>query len=443
MDQGTIERPPEGLRALYEGDYGTAPFTVDDVLSGGRARQRRQRATLAATSVTAALTVAAIAVLSSGTLGGRAAPTLEPASPTPNASATTGPAVFRPGCAPAPDTCRAAVAAWSHEYASSAAPVTLGSTLGYEKGAVVFEQLVSSVPGERDIHLTVVVAPTEPVIDDGLDPFVGSGARSIAMTGTGETVHGIEISLGGQYVSRWKTLAVAGERAHPAVQVAFNVANQGPRGSAFDEATDEVSPPSYWTDASLRALLTALIGDVADPAKPAVRAEPAATAEVVRSPGCSLDHEKCSADTWHSWAHAELTTTLSVGDWTPLSSSLDDADVIGWAQTASASSFHGALVTLSVGDGVGRYGGLYGDALDDVGEVRNLPLPGGGTAEVHSWLGRPDRRVVYLVKGDGASRGDRRLVVTSPRFSSSSKVTAPLLPGWSEDAAISLLEAVE
>ena len=271
MDQGTIDQAPEGLRALYEGDFGAAPFTVDDVLAGGRARQRRQRATLLGTSVTAALTVAAIAVLSSGALGGRAAPTLDAASTVPSAgatassatSATTPSAVFRPGCAPSPDTCRAAIAAWSRQYASSAAPVTTGSTMGYEKGAVVFEQLVSSVPGQRDIHLSVVIAPTEPVIDDGLDPFEGSGARSIAMTGTGETVRGVEFSLGGNYISRWKTAAMAGEHAHPAVQVAFNVANQGPTGSAFDEATNDVTPPPYWTDDSLRALLTALIGDVA------------------------------------------------------------------------------------------------------------------------------------------------------------------------------------
>jgi hypothetical protein len=262
MDQGTIDRPPEGLSALYEADLGVAPFTVDDVLAGGRARQRRQRATLVGTSVTAALTVAAITVLSSGSLGGRAAQPLEPASRTPSVGSTTQAAVFRPGCAPEPDTCRAVIAAWSQRYAASTAPVTLGSATGHEKGAVVYEQLVSSVPGERDIHLTVVIAPTRAVIDDGLDPMVGWGSRSIAVTGTGESVRGRELSLGGNYISRWEASATSGEHAHPAVQVAFNVANQGPRGSAFDEAADEVTPPRYWTDQSLGALLTALIGDV-------------------------------------------------------------------------------------------------------------------------------------------------------------------------------------
>jgi hypothetical protein len=317
MDLGTIERPPDGLSALYEGDFSKAPFTVDDVLAGGRSRQRRQQATLIGTSVTAALTVAAVALLASGALGGRAAPTLDPASPTPSASVTTAGAVFRPGCAPSPDSCRAAIAAWTRQYASSAAPVTLGSTTGYEKGTVVFEQLVSSVPGQRDVHLTVVVAPTQPVIDDGLDPFVGSGARSIPMTGTGEIVRGIEISLGGQYVSRWKTAALAGEHAHPAVQVGFNVANRGPAGSAFDGAADDVSPPTYWTDESLRILLTALIGDVGEPTGSVGRDERATTTTTAAATApappadCTRTPLTCRA-AYRSWTEAN---DLQIGNY--------------------------------------------------------------------------------------------------------------------------------
>jgi hypothetical protein len=102
MDQGTIERPPDGLRALYDGDFSDAPFTVDDVLAAGRTRQVRRRATVAGSSAAVAVAVGLVAILSTGVLGGRTH-TLVPATPTTSGAPTPG---FRVGCSPVPSACQ-------------------------------------------------------------------------------------------------------------------------------------------------------------------------------------------------------------------------------------------------------------------------------------------------------------------------------------------------
>ena len=37
----TFELEPERLREAYDGDFRAAPFTVEDVLAGGRRRRNR------------------------------------------------------------------------------------------------------------------------------------------------------------------------------------------------------------------------------------------------------------------------------------------------------------------------------------------------------------------------------------------------------------------
>ena len=126
MATDMMDHAPEGLRSLYAEGLGPAPFSVDDIVSGGRRRQRRRAVGAIGAAVAA---VAAIGVGATSVWGGASADH-RPVQP----ARTTAPTTY-PGCATQPDTCAAVLAAWSREAAGSVAAVRTVSAAKYQEGS--------------------------------------------------------------------------------------------------------------------------------------------------------------------------------------------------------------------------------------------------------------------------------------------------------------------
>lgn len=419
----TIERVPEEFLRQYDADLSRAPFSVDDLVAGGRRRVRHRRGRVAVGALGAVVVVGTVVSITS-LVGGS-----DRTAPVPAGTATGAPS--RNGCVARPESCLSVVAQWSREVAHSTATVRTESADAYEPGTVVMDQKVSSVPGRQDVHLSVVVAPstTEPTAGSGL-PY---GPDPVTLPGIPGTVGRLTANGGGNLVESYR-LPSTGSR--PAVEVVLDAANQGPVGGSFSETSDDVRAPAWWTEANVADLLTRLYGSRA------VR-QAGAGAEVVASPGCSRSHERCSDRTWTSWADSWLGTDVSVRPWQSFTRTVAGPEVQGWFQSVSPTPSRGDMVTLSTGQDVARYGGLEGDDPADPGSVRRVALPWGGRAEVHEWLERTTRRQLWLVPATSTS-GEMRLVVTSPSASASDPKgrTQPLLPRWTDEAALTLLGAV-
>ena len=424
----TMERVPEGFLRQYEEQLSAPPFSVDDLVAGGRRRVRRRRAAVVtgiATVVVAAGGLSVGGVLSPG--DGRQG--LVPAGTGGRVSSTAAPGPR--GCVTRPETCVAVVAGWSREVAHSTATVRTAPADAYEPGTVLIEQAVSSVPGRQDVHLSVVVAPT--TTEPRAGSVLPSGPDPVSLPGIPGQAGRLTENGGGNLVESYR-LRATGSR--PAVEVVLNAANQGPVGGAWSETSDDVRAPAWWTEANVADLMTRLYG-----AQAVRQAGPAA--EVVASPGCSRSHERCSDRTWVTWASSQLGTDVSVQPWNTLSSATGQNDVQGWFQSVQPQPSRGAMVTLSTGKAVARYGGLSGDDRADPGSVRRVALPWGGDGEVHEWLERTTRRQLWLVPATPTS-GEMRLVVSSPSVSVTDAKgrPQPLLPRWSDEAALTLLAAV-
>jgi hypothetical protein len=268
MEHGTIDQAPEGLRAFYEGDLAPAPFTVDDVVTGGRRRRRRRTLAgvgggVAAVAVLALAVGAGAGVLADGSTSGGVAPAATSSAPTRTAAAA------QPGCTDAPLSCLTVVSDWSRAVAGSSATVVEADPSAYEAGTVVLQQAVSSVRGQQDIHLSVVIAPTSLAAQGEVagpetpheEELPGLRGPFVRLTTVG----------GGNFGDRWQLAAEPG--VHPALEVSINVANQGPVGGPFDEAADHVAAPSWWSEASVARLVEALVGTDTLRATPSLRCE--------------------------------------------------------------------------------------------------------------------------------------------------------------------------
>jgi hypothetical protein len=424
----TTERLPEGYLRQYEEELSLAPFSVDDLVAGGRRRVRRRRRAVGTGVATAVVVVGGLLAGGALSQGGdrRAA---VPAGTGGTASSTV--AADAPGCVATPQTCVSVVAEWSRRVAHSTATVRTEAADAYEPGTVVIQQKVSSVPGMQDVHLSVVIAPTttEPRAGTGL-PY---GPDPVTLPGIAGQAGRLTSNGGGNLVESYR-LPATGSR--PAVEVGINAANQGPVGGSYSETSDDVRAPTWWTGANVADLLTRLYGERA------VR-QVGSAAEVVASPGCSRSHERCSDRTWETWASSQLGTGVAVQAWDSFPRSVGSPDVQGWYQSVQPQPSRGALVTLSTGTDVARYGGLSGDDLADPGSVRRVALPWGGQGEVHEWLERTTRRQLWLVPATPTS-GELRLVVSSPKASVNDPKgrSQPLLPHWTDEAALTLLAAV-
>ncbi|MDU0313475.1 hypothetical protein RKE38_07235 [Phycicoccus sp. M110.8] len=424
----TMERVPERFLRQYEEQLAAPSFSVDDLVAGGRRRVRRRRAAVVtgvATLVVAVGGLLAGAAVSQG--GGRQG--LAPAGTGGTSSSATTPSPR--GCVTQPETCVTVVAAWSREVAHSTATVRTEAADAYEPGTVVIEQTVSSVLGIQDVHLSVVIAPTttEPKAGSG----VPHGPEPVSLPGVPGQAGRLTSNGGGNLVDSYRLPSTA---SRPAVEVVLNAANQGPVGGSYSETSDDVRAPAWWTEANVADLLTRLYGSQA------VR-QAGPGAEVVASPGCSRSHERCSDRTWETWASSQLDTGVAVQAWDSLSSGIGQNDVQGWYQSVQPQPSRGELVTLSIGKDVARYGGLSGDDRADSGSVRRVALPWGGEGEVQEWLDRTTRRQLWLVPAT-ASSGEMRLVVSSPSVSVNDAKgrPQPLLPRWTDEAALTLLSAV-
>src|SRR5690242_6522833 len=103
----TMERVPEEFLRQYQEQLTTTPFTVDDLVAGGRRRVRGRRA-MVATGV-ATVVVAVGGLLAGGALSqGDGRTGIAPAGTGARASGTTAPSPR--GCVAQPETCVAVVA---------------------------------------------------------------------------------------------------------------------------------------------------------------------------------------------------------------------------------------------------------------------------------------------------------------------------------------------
>lgn len=288
----TFELEPERLREAYDGDFRAAPFTVEDVLAGGRRRRNRRAAGLAGGGLAAMVATAVVVTIGSTALTG---PDRKELTPVVTTTTTAAPAAY-PGCVDEPTSCLTVVSDWSRDVARSTATVTRTNSDGYEAGAVVLQQQVSTVPRQQDIYLSVVIAPTTTkAVGQAQGP---EGPHEVVLEGFSEPVHELTSVGGGNFVETWDLKAVNG--AHPAVQVAVNVANQGPAGGSFDEATDDVAAPSWWTEDSVADLLRRLVGSGPDPQSAGA---PSSTSTGVPSAkgDCTPDPVTCTA-AFFAWA---------------------------------------------------------------------------------------------------------------------------------------------
>ncbi|NNM47897.1 hypothetical protein [Knoellia koreensis] len=294
MAMETMERVPDGLREAYAADLGDAPYTTDDVVAGGRARVRRRR--VGAAGVAAAVAALAVGAVNLAPLGGDRADVTPPAA----TSGTTASAAAYPGCVDRPTSCLDVVAAWSRAVAGSTARVQRQDAAGYEAGTVVLAQTVSSIRQRQDVYLSVVIAPTDLTAEGQVRG--PEGPTKLMIDGFGEPVDRLVRVGGGNRVETWSVAPVKG--GHPAVEVALNVANQGPAGSVYDEASSDVSAPGWWTEDAVANLLNRLLGPAVVHTDVAV-GTPTRTASTTPTGDCSRDPESCRAafrvwtDTYH------------------------------------------------------------------------------------------------------------------------------------------------
>ncbi len=432
MATDMMDRAPEGLRSLYAEDLGPAPFTVDDVVSGGRRRQRRR----AAGAIGAAVAAAAVVGVGATSVWGGASADHRPVQP----ARTTGPTTY-PGCATQPDTCAAVVAAWSREVAGSVAAVRTVSAAKYQEGTRVLTQQVGAAPGGEPVDIRVVISPSSTA---SLDEAAVDRVRNLVrLPGLPVAVDRWTVQRKGSAFDRFTV--PKGDFAR-SVGVQVDVTGGAPGGgpsatAARDVRTPTSWTPTWWTPASVGDLVTRIYGtDAVAVAQPSVEQ---GVAGQLRSVGCSLDQDKCTLSMWSTWARRYLDQTIVVEDWQRFVRVPGGNDWQGYSQLASIGGTDLGQVTLSVGEDVDRYGGVFGDATGDPGQVRTVQLPFSGRAEVHSWLDGDEKRVLWLVHGNGTDTGPRRLLVRSFSHPAPSGPSArQVLPGWSDAAAVALLEAV-
>ena len=286
MGMETMNRVPDALREAYAAGPGAAPYTADDIVAKGRARVRRRQ--VAANGVVAAVAALGVGAALLSPFGRDQAQAPTPAG---TATASASPAAY-PGCLERPADCVGVVAGWSKAVAGSATPVQLGSADGYEAGTVVITQTVSSVRAKQDVHLSVVIAPTDLTAEGQVRG--PEGPTKLLLDGFAEPVNRLVRVGGGNRVETWSVAPL--RSVHPGVEVALNVANQGPAGSVYDEAASDVSAPAWWTDGNVANLLNRIFGPAV--ARSEVAQAPASTsAPVAAAPAgdCSREPESCKA----------------------------------------------------------------------------------------------------------------------------------------------------
>ncbi|GAB3076658.1 hypothetical protein [Pedococcus soli] len=257
MTTDMMDRAPEGLRALYTEDLGPAPFTVDDIVAGGRRRSRHR------TIGTVAGAVAAVAVIGVGAttvLGGASTADRQPVEPA--RTTTTTPAVTYPGCASKPSTCAVVVQQWSREVTGSTAQVRILSDESFETGTLVLAQRVSSTAGEQDVDLKVVLSPSTTAPDS--EAAINLIRNATALPGIPVVASRRDIPGPGTVTERFSV--DRGDFAR-ALSVQVDVANHGSPDGAYSRSSRTVQSPDWWSADTVADLVTRIHGSAAMAAK--------------------------------------------------------------------------------------------------------------------------------------------------------------------------------
>jgi hypothetical protein len=383
MSTQTDERVPSGLEALYERNLGPAPFSVDEIVSQGQRRVRRKRAVVGAGFAAAA---AALLTLSTWSPTGADRDPAPPAGPTPS---VTRPMVREggalDGCTLSPADCAGTIEYWASQWlhrGQDAVVERQPADAAYGEGAVAFVQQFGSTK-ER---LGVVVAPAWA----GGTPAAGARTVRLASPATAR----VETSEGSQaYRQVWTVSGEAG--VHGGIRVVL----EGPSDTQ----------PARWDDGPVTGLLDVLLGTEQEvtpvpPPKAMPRSE---------SVGCSLSLAKCDGSTLSDWVSQRLGAEVTPQRFPLMDREGEGAQRIGEVLIGAYGDGHRqTTVAVSFGKGVGRFGGLYGDATLTAGTVRSVALPSGGTASVRAWgvEGVDTYREMWLVPA-GRGRGEMRVLL--------------------------------
>jgi hypothetical protein len=409
----TEERVPDGLESLYQRDLGPVPFSVDDIVSRAERRSRTTRAVVGAGVAAAVAGVLAVSMWSP--VGGERDPA-PPAGPTPS---VTRPLVRTSGaldgCTLSPGDCGGTIEYWASQWLHRGQDTRVErepAAASYGDGAIAFGQQF----GSADERFSVVVAPRW-----GGDTSV-PGARIVRLSSPATASVETRDGAGG-YQQVW---TVARE---PGVHGGIRVVLEGPTGTR----------PSHWDDGPVSGLLDVLLGteQLATPA-PAPKATPRS-----ESVGCSLSLAKCDGSTLSDWVAQHLGAEVTPQRFPLMDRDGEGARGIGEVLLgAYGDDGRQTTVAVSFGTGVGRFGGLYGDATLAGGKVRSVALPSGGRASVRTWgvEGVATYREMWLVPA-GRNRGEMRVLLKEePRDPADGKRSVPGLQRLADDAVIDLIE---
>jgi len=378
------ERPPHGLESLYERELGGAPFSVDDIVAGGRRRVHRTRAAVGSAVAAAAAVVLAVSVGSPFDLDRTPAP---PAGPTPSVTtAAVREGGVLDGCTLAPAECEDTIEYWVSQSLHGGRDTTVRrqpADPGYGVGALAFSQQFGDSARER---FGVVVAPAW----DGGPP--AADAHTVRLGSP--AVASVETSQGGDSYRQVWTVA-----AKPGVHGGIRVVLEGPPDTR----------PRDWDDSTVSGLLDVLLGTEqgATPA-PAPTVTPRSA-----SVGCSLALGQCDSTTLSDWVSANLGAEVTPQRFPLMDKDTAEAKRIGEVLLgAYGEESSQTTVAVSFGNDVGRFGGLYGDSTLEPRSPRSVALPSGGAASVYTWdvQGAGTYREMWLVP-PAPGRGEMRVLL--------------------------------
>lgn len=211
---------PEGLEVLYERDLGPAPYTVDDVVAGGRRRVRRARVTLGSAAAAAAIVLGVSLGWPLGPDRGAAPPadtsptaTATPTSIAPAPTATSEPRADSGGCSSQASRCDGDVlSSWVLQ--TMEAEVTVGEHVLLDRegsGAEPIGHAHTAVFGSAPNETTVSISRgTGVALLGGLygDASLPPGkVRTVALPSGGRAEVRTWSREGGHYRSLWLTPA--------------------------------------------------------------------------------------------------------------------------------------------------------------------------------------------------------------------------------------------
>jgi hypothetical protein len=178
-----------------------------------------------------------------------------------------------------------------------------------------------------------------------------------------------------------------------------------------------------WDDSAVAGLLDVLLGVVGQPQP---RPTPTVTPRSA-SVGCSLALSKCQGSTLAEWISANLGAEVTPQRFPLMDKEGAEATYIGEVLLgAYGEGSRQATIAVSFGKGVGRFGGLYGDATLEPRSPRSVALPSGGEASVYTWdvMGAGTYREMWVVPA-APGRGEIRVVLEQGAGESTGAKPAP------------------